>query len=122
MESCIMTLAVGIVEEETGDPTVCTLVPGTDGTGGSCTVSGGGATPGTCAYQPAASATGTSASASSSSLASASAQQPQFLLRQYSACPCLIVRPCAVCCVLCAVQHGEVALFWTLVRSPLESI
>ena len=59
VESCIMTLAVGIVEEETGDPTVCTLVPGTDGTGGSCTVSGGGATPGTCAYQPAASATGT---------------------------------------------------------------
>ena len=30
--------------------------------------------------------------------------------------------PGAVCCVLCAVQHGEVALFWTLVRSPLESI
>ena len=26
------------------------------------------------------------------------------------------------CRVLCAVQHGEVALFWTLVRSPLESI
>ena len=30
--------------------------------------------------------------------------------------------PCAVCRVLCAVQHGAVALFWTLVRSPLESI
>ena len=44
-------------------------------------------------------AVGTSASASAS--ASASEQQPQFLLRQYSACPCLIVWSCAVCCVCC---------------------
>ena len=29
---------------------------------------------------------------------------------------------CRVPCAVCAVQHGEVALFWTLVRSPLESI
>ena len=62
-EGCTMTYAVGVVEEETGEATVCTLVPGADGTGGSCTVSGGGATPGTCAYQPAASATAGSCSA-----------------------------------------------------------
>eukprot|EP01043_Picozoa_sp_COSAG02_P075251 COSAG02_NODE_15433_length_1172_cov_0.697111_1_plen_270_part_10 len=52
-EGCTMTLAAGVVEECDGneagcEPTTCTLVPGTDGTGGSCTVSGGGQTPGTC--------------------------------------------------------------------------
>ena len=57
-EGCDMTLATGVVEEETGAPTVCTLVPvdTANSVVGSCTVSGGGTTPGTCAYRTAAAA------------------------------------------------------------------
>ena len=50
-EGCAMTLAAGVVVEN--DPTVCILSAGVFGHAGSCGVSGGGATPGTCTYRAA---------------------------------------------------------------------